>query len=67
MSTAPESRVGGGFVVAMFFEAHTKDIIGKFSILGKAVDSFTDIKIYPTITEVFGEILFLNEILGNVG
>ena len=50
----------------MSFKTHSKEIIGKFSILGKAVDAFADIKIDPTITGVFGEVIFVNEILGDV-
>ena len=31
---APEARGGGGYVVAMFLEAHAKEIIGEFARLG---------------------------------
>ena len=62
---AQESRGGGGFVVAMFFEARVKEIVGKFSRLGKAVDAFSDLKIDPTVTDVFSDVVFLNEIMVN--
>ena len=63
---AQEARGDGGFIVAMFFKAHAKEIIGKFSRLGKAIEAFTDLKIDPTITDVFGGVVFLNEILRNI-
>ena len=49
------------------FEAREKKTIGKFSRLGKAVDALADKKIDLTITDTFGEFVFINELLGNVG
>ena len=44
-----------------------KEIIGEFSRLGKAVDTFADLKTEPTIKDCFGEVVLLNEIMENVG
>ena len=49
----PEARGGGSFIVVIFLEARAKEIISESAILRKAVDVFADLKIDPTITDVF--------------
>ena len=63
----PKTRGDGSFLIAFFLEERAKYIIGKFVRLGKAIDAFADPKIEPTIADVFGEVVFLNEIFGSVG
>ena len=63
----PDTRSGGSLIVVMFIEAFVEEIVGKFSGLREAVDIFAYFEVNPTITNVFGEDVFINKFLGNVG
>ena len=62
----PEARCGGSFVVASFVEACGEEVIGKLSILGRAVDTFADFEIDPAIAVFVGEVVFLEKFIGNI-
>ena len=63
----PDTRSGGGLVVVVFLKAFVEDIFGTFAVLREAADTFADFKVNPTIMNMFGEVLFIDKVLGNVG
>ena len=62
----PEARWGGILVVAVFFEAFGKEVVGEISILGEAIDTFVNLKVDPAIVVFIGEVLFLGKFIGNI-
>ena len=47
-------------------EACGEEVIGKLSILGRAVDTFADFEIDPAIAVFVGEVVFLEKFIGNI-
>ena len=61
---APQARGGSTLIVAILGDAFSEQFIGYLANLGKTVASFADFEIVPPVT-IGGEILFVNELLGN--
>ena len=61
---APQTRGGSTLIVAILGDAFSEQFIGYLANLGKTVASFADFGIVPPVT-IGGEILFVNELLGN--
>ena len=62
----PETRSGGGLVLVVCFKAFAEEIFSKFYRLREAVDTLAYFEVNPTITTVFGEVVFIDKVLGNV-
>ena len=63
----PEARCHVILVVAGFVEACGEEVLGYLTILGKAIDTFVNFEIDPTIAGFIGEVVFLEKIIGNIG
>ena len=60
---APEAWGGVALKVAMLGQMLSEEIIGQFASLFQAVDPFCDLKVYPIIEGILGEVVFINEFL----
>ena len=63
---SPESHGGCGFIVTCFVEAGAQKIICQFSTLREHVATSENLKVYPTIVSVVGEIIFIDKFLRDV-
>ena len=59
----PEAGRGGTLVVAMVGQMFGEQIIGKFAGLLQPKDTLCDLKVYPVIEGILGEVVFINEFL----
>ena len=50
----------------MFRQTLGEEVVGKLTCLFQAIDAFGDFKIDPTIVCILGEVIFIDEFLGNV-
>ena len=63
----PESRCGGSLLVAVFVEAFGEEVVGELVSLGKAIDTFVNLEVYPAITGFVVEVVFLEKFTGDIG
>ena len=62
----PEARCCGSLVVAVSVEACGKEVVGNLSSLEKAVDTFENFEIDPSIVGFVSEVVFRDKFLGNI-
>ena len=62
----PQAWCGCSLAVAGSIEAFGKKVIGEFARLGEAIDALAYLKVDPTIMHKVLEVVFLDELLGNV-
>ena len=53
-------------VVSAFAEAFFEEIVGEYAGLGEAVDATTDLEVHPAVVGYGGEVVFGDELVGNV-
>ena len=54
-------------IVSCSIEEFGEETVGEISRLGKAIDTFTDFKINPTITRKVTEVVVIDEFFRDVG
>ena len=64
---ALEARDGECVIVSCSVEACGEEIVGKLSILGKVIDTFTNFKIDPPVLCKTPEVVFVDELFRDVG
>ena len=64
---APEVRGGECMIVSCSVEVFGEDIVGNISILGKAIDTFPNFEIDPTVLCKITEVIFVDEFFRDVG
>ena len=62
----PEARGGRTLIVTCLVEALLKEFVRKHSIFGKAVDAASSFKLYPAVTGIGKEVVFLGEFVRDV-
>ena len=53
-------------VVACFVETFLEKLVGQNSGLGKSVNASDDLEVDPTIPDMVGEVVFIDELLRDV-
>ena len=64
---APEAGCGVALKVFMLGQALSEEIIGKLAGLSQTIDPFGDLKVHPIIERILHEVVFINELLGDLG
>ena len=64
---APEAGCDVTLRVAMLGQALSEEVIGKLTSLFQSVDSFGDLKVHPIIEHELHEVIFIDELLGDLG
>ena len=64
---APETKGCGRLVVTCFLNTDVELFVGDSDRLGQAIHTLTNVKIYPSVAGVLGEVIFIGKLLGDVG
>jgi len=62
----PQSRRCGAFIIASLFKSPAEEVVGQFSTLWQAIASSYNFIVYPSIVDKRQQIVFVNDLLGNV-
>ena len=62
----PEAGSGIQLVVACFVETFLEKLVGQNSGLGKSVNASDDLEVDPTVPDMVGEVVFIDELLRDV-
>lgn len=60
---APQSWGGGALEVSVFVQPLREEVVGKFSRLFEAIDTFCNFEVDPIIVCIRGEVVFVDEVL----
>ena len=63
----PEAGCGGTLIVAMLGQMLSEEIIGQFTSLFQPINPFCDLEVHPIIEDILGEVVLINELLGDLG